>query len=64
MVVKYRICKWCSQIKRSEEFYTERDSYCRECRKTYSREWSRENPERRKTINFRYRQKLKMKMKQ
>jgi hypothetical protein len=64
MLVKYRICKWCSQIKLNEDFYTERDSYCRECRKYYSREWSRENPARRFQINFRYRQKLKMKMNQ
>jgi len=59
---RIRICRWCNQIKPADEFYTERDSYCQDCRKYYAREWSKENPERRKAINFRYRQKLKIKM--
>ncbi len=48
----HRVCRWCNDLKIIEEFYTEQDCYCRECRKYYSREWSRENPERRKKIKM------------
>lgn len=61
---KVKACSGCGQVLTTDEFYKNKfnadglDHYCKGCRLGYNGEWTRNHPDRRYLINWRYRNKV------